>query len=131
MVQFKSVAAERRRAKPKPDVLSCVFFKTEGGAEPVRDWLRDDIPTAARKTVGSDIKTVQATWPIGLPLVDSLGGGLWEVRSTHQKVEYRTIFMIDGSTMVLLHGFEEHSKKTSKADLDLANQRKNAWKRAR
>jgi phage-related protein len=111
--------------------LGCVFFKSSSGAEPVRVWLRDGVPRAARKTIGADIKTVQATWPIGKPLVGSLGGGLWEVRSTFDRVEYRTIFMIDGSTMVLLHGFEKHAQKTSKSDLDLACQRKAAAERAR
>lgn len=114
-----------------PLVLACVFFKSSSGAEPVRAWLKDDVPEAARKTIGADIKTVQATWPIGKPLVGSLGDGLWEVRSTFNKVEYRTIFVIDGSTTVLLHGFEKHTQKTSKSDLDLARQRKAAAEGAR
>jgi phage-related protein len=45
--------------------------------------------------------------------------------------QYRTIFVIDGSTMVLLHGFAKHTQKTSKGDLDLARQRKAAAERAR
>ena len=53
------------------------------------------------------------------------------MRSTFNKVEYRTIFMIDGSMMVLLHGFEKHTQKTSKGDLDLARQRKAAAEKAR
>ena len=103
--------------------LSCVFFRTETGKEPVRDWLKDDVPDGARRTIGADILTVQATWPVGKPLVDSLSNGLWEVRSTHDKVEYRIIFVFDGSKMVLLHGFTKNTKKTPKADLYLARQR--------
>jgi phage-related protein len=49
------------------------------------------------------------------PLVDSLGKGLREVRSTHDKVEYRIIFMLDGNTMILLHGFTKTTKKTRQA----------------
>ena len=104
--------------------LGCVFFRYESGNEPVRNWLKDDVPAGARKTIGTDIKTVQATWPIDKPLVDSLGQGLREVRSTHDKVEYRVIFMIDGNTRVLLHGFAKTSKKTRKSDLDVALERK-------
>jgi phage-related protein len=73
---------------------------------------------------GTDIKTVQATWPIDKPLVDSLGRGLREVRSTHDKVECRVIFVLDGSSMVLLHGFTKTTQKTKKADIDTALQRK-------
>ena len=110
---------------PAPSLrLSCVFFKTGAGNEPVRDWLKADVPAEARRTVGTDIKTVQATWPIDKPLVASLGNGLREVRSTHDKVEYRVIFILDGNTMVLLHGFVKTTKKTRKADIDIALERK-------
>lgn len=46
------------------------------------------------------------------------------MRSTHNKIEYRVIFIVDGSTMVLLHGFAKASKKTRKADIDVALARK-------
>ena len=104
-------------------ILRCVFFRTRAGSEPVRRWLRDEIPAAARKTVGADIKTVQARWPIGRPLVASLGGGLWEVRSSHDKVEYRVVFMLQGATMLLLNGFEKRTRRTPRAALDLARAR--------
>jgi phage-related protein len=51
--------------------------------------------------------------------VDSLGHGLREVRSTQDKVDYRVIFVLDESTMVLLHGFVKTTKKTRKADIDI------------
>ena len=111
--------------------LACIFFRTEAGSEPVRKWLKDEIPAQARKVIGADIKTVQATWPTGKPLVDSLGQGLWEARSTHNKVEYRVIFTIDGSTMVLLHGFTKATKKTRKADIDVALARKATREKSR
>jgi phage-related protein len=101
-----------------------VFFRTESGSEPVRDWLRDDLSAEARKTIGADIRTIQTTWPIGMPLVGGLGDGLREVRSTHDKVEYRVIFVVDDGTMVLLHGFKKDSQKTKKADLKVARERK-------
>jgi len=59
--------------------LRVVFFQTDSGSEPVREWLltltRDD-----RKIVGRDIKTVQFGWPLGMPLVRKLDRELWEVR---------------------------------------------------
>jgi hypothetical protein len=42
-------------AKPTLDVR---FFKTDAGAEPVRNWLKE-LPAADRKSIGEDIKTVQ------------------------------------------------------------------------
>ena len=55
-------------------VLDVRFFRTDAGAEPVREWLKD-LPAVDRKTIGEDIKTVQFGWPLGMPLVDHLGGG--------------------------------------------------------
>jgi phage-related protein len=109
--------------------LVCVFYRSDSGNEPVRDWLKTTVPEAARKTIGGDIKTVQALWPLDKPLVDHLATGLWEVRSTHDKVEYRVVFTLSGSTMVLLHGFTKTSGKTKKADIDLALKRKASWER--
>jgi len=93
--------------------------------------LKEALPAAARKTIGADIKTVQATWPIDRPLIDHLAAGLWEVRSTHDKIEYRIIFMLDGNAMILLHGFAKNSAKTKKTDIDLATKRKASWERTK
>jgi len=111
-----SVAA---RKKPK---LACRFYQTATGNEPVRDWLRD-LPAAARKEIGADIGRVQWSWPIGKPLVDGFGAGLFEVRSALDGNIFRILFCLDGSTMVLLHGFQKKSQKTPKADLELARRR--------
>lgn len=53
----------------------------ESGNEPVWKWLKS-LPKEVRQTIGDDIKTVQYGWPLGMPLVRSLGKGLLEVRST-------------------------------------------------
>ncbi len=63
---------------PRP--LPAVFFRTESGREPVREWLKD-LPKNERKIIGEDIMTVQFRWPLGIPQVDHLGSGIWEVRS--------------------------------------------------
>jgi hypothetical protein len=75
--------------------LKVVFFKTEAGKEPVREWLRG-LSKEDSKIIGADILTVQSAWPVGKPLVDHLGDGLWEVRSQE---------------MVLFHGFKGNSKR--------------------
>jgi hypothetical protein len=38
--------------------LLVVFYKTEMGKEPVREWLKS-LPREDRKTIGEDVKTVQ------------------------------------------------------------------------
>jgi hypothetical protein len=60
-------------------VLNVRFFCTDAGNEPVREWLTD-LPREHRRLIGTDIKTVQLGWPIGMPVVRKLDTGLWEVR---------------------------------------------------
>ena len=104
--------------------LPAAFYQLPSGREPVRDWLKalgdDD-----RKIIGEDIKDVEFSWPIGMPLVRPLGKGLWEVRSdiTQGRIA-RVLFFIQDGRMVLLHGFIKKTQKTPDADLELATKRR-------
>ncbi|MBC7783170.1 MAG: type II toxin-antitoxin system RelE/ParE family toxin [Burkholderiales bacterium] len=104
--------------------LAVLFFRTEVGNEPVREWLLS-LPRDERKVIGEDILKVQYCWPIGKPLVGSLGNGLWEVRSRLGDRIGRVIFCTEEQTMILLHGFIKKSQKTPKHQLDVALKRKN------
>jgi phage-related protein len=102
--------------------LEVRFFKTDGGTEPARDWLRE-LPAIDRKTIGEDIKTVQFGWPLGMPLVAHLDGDVWEVRVRLDTRIARILFVLEGNIMVLLHGFIKKQQKTPKPELDLAKER--------
>lgn len=103
--------------------LPAVFYALPSGREPVRDWLKS-LDTDDRKTIGEDIKDVELSWPIGMPLCRSLGSGLWEVRSqlTGGRIG-RVLFFVHENQMVLLHGFMKKTQKTPKAELTLARKR--------
>ena len=49
--------------------------------------------------------TVRFRWPLGMPLVDHLGSGIWEVRSKLPTRIARTLFFVHEGEIVLLHGF--------------------------
>ena len=106
--------------------LKVVFFKTDTGNEPVRELLkelsRDDC-----KVIGTDILTVQYAWPVGKPLVDHLGDGLWEVRSRLDNRLARTLFAMVDQEIVLLHGFIKKQQKTPVDELELAKKRKKQY----
>lgn len=104
-------------------VLNVRFFCTDAGNEPVREWLTD-LPKESRRLIGTDIKTVQLGWPIGMPVVRKLESGLWEIRIDLDDTIARVIFTIVGSDMVLLHGFIKKSQKTPASDMKTAKQRK-------
>jgi len=102
--------------------ITAVFFATEAGAEPVRDWLKG-LSKADRIRIGGDICTVELGWPIGMPVCRPLGSGLYEVRTTLTDRIARVLFGIEGDDMLLLHGFIKKSQKTPKDDLVMARNR--------
>src|SRR5207249_1428210 len=104
--------------------LNAVFFKTDQGNEQVREWLLS-LAKAERKVIGDDVLKVQYCWPLGKPLVGSLGNGLWEVRSRLTDRIARVIFCVQGRLMILLLGFIKKTQKTPKHELDLAMKRLN------
>jgi phage-related protein len=104
--------------------LPAVFYALPSGHEPVRAWLKD-LEAEDRKVIGEDIKDVEFSWPIGMPLCRALGKGLWEVRSDLPRGRIaRVVFCIHDGRMVLLHAFIKKTQKTPAADLDLALKRK-------
>lgn len=103
--------------------LPAIFYVLPSGREPVRDWLLE-LSKADRAIIGEDIKDVEFSWPIGMPLCKGLSGGLWEVRSDLSSGRIaRVLFCVMHGRMVLLHGFIKKAQKTPLADLDLARRR--------
>ena len=110
--------------------LTVRFFRESTGSEPVRDWLKR-LPVDEKREIGSDIKTVQFGWPIGMPVVDHIDGELWEVRTRLSTRIARVLFALEGDVMVLLHGFIKKERKTPRPDMDLARQRLKKLRSAR
>ncbi|MFZ2872290.1 type II toxin-antitoxin system RelE/ParE family toxin [Zavarzinia sp.] len=103
--------------------INASFYRSSGGAEPVREWLKD-LAFEDRRVVGFDLATVEFGWPIGMPVCRSLGSGLWEVRSNLPRGRIaRVIFCIAEGRMVLLHGFIKKTQKTPAGDLNTAKTR--------
>lgn len=109
-------------AEPAPRPLRTRFFRTETGKEPVREWLQG-LPGNEKKLIGTDILAVQWAWPVGKPLVDSLGSGLWEIRSSLDDRIARTFFIVVDQEIILLHGIIKKSQVAPAHELKLARKR--------
>lgn len=70
---------------------------------------------------------MQFRWPLGMPLVRSLGDGLWEVRTGLPTRIARTLFFVHEGEIVLLHSFIKKTRKTTNEDKARALQRKYAY----
>jgi len=109
--------------------LQAVFFRSESGVEPVRDWLRS-LNKEERLRIGTDIKTVEFGWPVGMPTCRPLKRGVFEIRTDLGDRTARVLFCIVEGRIVLLHGFIKKTQKTLRSDLDLALNRKRAVERS-
>jgi phage-related protein len=100
--------------------IPVVFYKEEGTEnEPVKKWLYS-LDKNCRKIIGKNMRTIQLGWPLGMPLVCSLGKGLWEIRFRLPNNIARIIFKMIQGEMILLHGFIKKTQKTPLEDLQLA-----------
>jgi phage-related protein len=107
-----------------PRKIPVVFYRTRGGVEVVRDWLRG-LDEPDRNAIGQDLMRVQYRWPVGMPLCRSLRQGLWEVRSDLPSNRIaRVLFSVEQGHIVAFHGFIKKTRKTPDEDLALARKRK-------
>jgi phage-related protein len=108
---------------PTPPKIELVFYQSESGKEPVRDWLIK-LPEANRRAVGLDLQRVQYRWPVGMPLVRPMGKGLFEVRTNlPDGTISRVLFCFHGGELYALHGFVKKTEKTAENELALARKR--------
>ena len=108
--------------------LPAVFYRSESGDEPVRDWLKSDLFSKDdRRRIGTDIKTVEFGWPVGMPVCRPLGHGLWEVRTRLAHRIVRIMFFVASGRMVLAHGFVKKARAAPRDDIALAFARKRRW----
>jgi len=103
-------------------ILRVVFYRTKFGSEPVREWLLG-LSQEQKKAIGTELKVVQYGWPLGMPVVRKMDANLWEARVTIPDGIARVLFTVDGSSLVLLHGFVKKSQKTPQGELETAKRR--------
>src|ERR1700732_3117864 len=107
-----------------PHKIPVVFYRTRGGSEVVRDWLRT-LDERERNAVGLDLMRVQFRWPVGMPLCRAMGDGLWESRTNlpNNRIA-RVLFCVAQERIVVLNGFIKKTQKTPDDELALACKRK-------
>jgi phage-related protein len=109
--------------EPEPQKIPLIFYRTEAGGEPVREWLKG-LAVAERQAIGRDLLRAQWRWPVGMPLCRPLGGGLWEVRTAlPTKRTARLLLGFYRGHLVALHGFIKKTRTMPDEDLALARKR--------
>ena len=115
---------------PTAAKIDLYFYRSAGGNEPVRDWLKA-LPEDQRREVGLDLQRVQYRWPIGMPLCRSMGNGLWEVRTALPGGNIARVFIcFHAGDLYALHGFIKKTQKTPADDLNWRSAGKRMWNMA-
>ena len=97
-------------ADEAPRNIPVVFYRTRGGTELVRDWLRS-LDERDRNVIGLNLTRFQFRWPVGMPVCRAMGDGLWEVWTILPSNRIaRVLFCVVRDRIMVLHGF---IKKTS------------------
>ncbi len=80
-----------------------VFYRTDSGSEPVREWLAG-LGKEDRRSIAADIKTLQWGMPLGINLARRVDRRMWELRCQLDARVARILFAIKKDQIVLMHG---------------------------
>ena len=89
-------SAPSERVETQGKRIPAIFYRTESGGEPVREWLKGLPLPEDRKRIGEDIKTVEFGWPIGMPVCKALGDGIYEGTDKVEAKPCRTSALLRG-----------------------------------
>ncbi len=106
--------------------LKVIFYQTDAGNEPVREWLKG-LSKEDCKTIGTDILTVQYAWPVGKPLVDNLGERHLGSALTVGQPHCADIVCAGGSGNCAAARFHQEAAKDTADELELAKKRKRRY----
>lgn len=86
-----------------------------------------DFPQAARRAVGLQLDRVQTGLdPADWKSMINIGQGVKEIRIKEDDGQYRVIYVAKfADALQVLHAFQKKTKRTAKADIDLARKRYN------
>ncbi|MFQ5703152.1 MAG: type II toxin-antitoxin system RelE/ParE family toxin [Gemmatimonadales bacterium] len=84
--------------------VEVVFFMESDGAVPVIDWLRALSTKVQCKLLARIELLAEKGFELRRPHADILRDGIHELRTRHQRVQYRLLYFFYGRTVVLAHG---------------------------
>lgn len=105
--------------------MKIAFYKTPSGRSPVEDFL-DDLPEPAQSLGAVVIEMLVAGELESRPRHrDYLGNGLWELRWSWKRLQYRILYRVAHDTAWLLDAFIKKQQKTPSDRIQLADRRWN------
>ena len=101
-------------------------FRTPGGADPVAEFL-ESLTLLHRAACEEVIGFLESGEIDARPRHrDYLGDGIWELRISVGRMQYRILYTVEQGIATLLEGFHKKTQQTPKRRLDLAKARRKA-----
>ena len=100
-----------------------VYYRDAAGRYPVKEYIAD-VDSDERAKVRFDLRLLEAYGlDLGAPHVKSIGGKLWELRTTGRMQHRVLYFAFAGKRLVLLHAFVKKTQKTPPREIATARRR--------
>jgi phage-related protein len=128
--------APRRRARgARAPRFELDFYQDETGRKPVLTWMKEELPIAKRRALGTAMREIlqeQGIGVCGTAFGRQVGGGVFEFRLREEGLLLRVLCHAYGQKVVLLlAGYDKGvhpSPKRQQAEIALAQRRLEAWK---
>lgn len=99
------------------------FFAEKDGSVPFLEWM-DTLPAKAQdKGIVRIELLAEKGFELRRPLADYLRDGIYELRFSLQRVQYRILYFFEGKQAVISHGLTKTSQVPPR-EIDLAIKRK-------
>jgi phage-related protein len=99
-------------------------FQTAIGTDPVADFLAS-LPALHRAACEEVVRFLESGEIDERPRHRAyIGDGLWELRISFGRMQYRILYTVDAGVATLLDGFQKKTQQPPKRRLDLAKKRR-------
>lgn len=104
------------------------YYQSEAGKVPVAEFI-DSLDAKSRAKIARTLDLLEEFGiDLGMPYARRLEKQLWELRMRHRRNRYRIIyFLATGETFVLLHGITKKTDTVPRADIEIAEHRRNDY----
>ncbi len=104
------------------------YYQSGTGKSPVGDFI-DSLDGKSRARIARTLDLLEEFGiSLGMPYARHLEKQLWELRVRHGRNRYRIIYFLDtGKSFILLHGFTKRTGAVPRADIELAESRRDDY----
>jgi phage-related protein len=104
------------------------FYESASGKYPVEEFI-DSFEVKSQARIARTLELLEEFGiELGMPYTKHLEKQLWELRIRVGRNRYRIIYFLHtGKTFILLHGFAKKTDAVSRADIEIAKNRRDDY----